>query len=166
MNPFLIDFRKLVVMLLPTFLRQPTLMAWSITMTNPIKTLHERWLPKREDRLYNLQHVGQVCHLKAVLNDYFYIADYAHGFQIVDEDAQGDWVVLYDETGRLSDEQVIIHDDEYIELHDERDILPATDSFVVQVPASVPYDKNVSTIKRIVAQHRLASRTFTVKIKQ
>lgn len=64
-----IDWNKLVLLLLPTFLRQKTIVAYMQALVQPVATLHYNWLRKREDHWYKLNHTGQVCYLKKVLND-------------------------------------------------------------------------------------------------
>ncbi|GAA4198680.1 hypothetical protein GCM10022289_07790 [Pedobacter jeongneungensis] len=46
-------------------------MAWLQALVAPIITLHQQWYNKRLDNLYKLAHNGQVCHLRAALNDTF-----------------------------------------------------------------------------------------------
>lgn len=65
-----INFDKLAILLLPTFLRKPTLVAYVQALLQPIDDLHYAWLQKRNEvDFYKLQHTGQVCRLRKVLND-------------------------------------------------------------------------------------------------
>jgi len=66
-----INFKKLVLMLLPTFLRKPIISALAQTMVEPVIGLKFIFDEYRKDVNYRLYHNGQVCYLRAVLNDYF-----------------------------------------------------------------------------------------------
>lgn len=64
-----IDWNKLVILLLPTFLRKASLVGYLQALVSPISTLHYNWMRKREADWYKLNHTGQVCYLRKVLND-------------------------------------------------------------------------------------------------
>lgn len=159
-----IDYRKLVILLLPTFLRQPVLMAWLRAMAYPLQQLHDRHQAARTQRLYELRHTSQICFIKDALNNEFGITDYANGFEIEDINAPGDWVWIYDENvDRFDDEQHMLFDDPTF-IHDKSAILPPTSAFFVLVPQSITIDEtNEARIRSIVNKYRLASRTFEIK---
>lgn len=159
-----IDYRKLVILLLPTFLRQPVLMAWLRAIAFPLQSLHDRHQAARTQRLYELRHTSQICYIKDALNNEFGITDYANGFEIEDINAPGNWVWIYDENvDRFDDEQHMLFDDPTF-IHDLSAILPPTSAFFVLVPQSVTLDEtNRARIRSIVNKYRLASRTFEIK---
>jgi hypothetical protein len=64
-----VDYDKLGVLLLPTFLRKTKMVALIMCFLQPIKTIHYNWLQKRDFDWYRLTHTGQVCKLRKVLND-------------------------------------------------------------------------------------------------
>jgi hypothetical protein len=64
-----INYNRLVILLLPTFLRKPIIAAFLQSMVLPISNLHYQWLQKRERDWYKINHTGQVCKLRKVLND-------------------------------------------------------------------------------------------------
>ncbi|MBB6274733.1 hypothetical protein HDF26_005215 [Pedobacter cryoconitis] len=66
-----IDFKKLVVLVLPTFLRQNLTVSYVQALVTPISMLYQLWYAKRDDNLYKLAHNGQVCYLRKALNDMF-----------------------------------------------------------------------------------------------
>lgn len=69
-----IDFDKLVGLLLPTSLRKRKMFSWLGVLLTPLKRIHYDFLQKRNEKngdLYRLQHNGQVCYLRKVLNDNF-----------------------------------------------------------------------------------------------
>ncbi|MGV8814735.1 MAG: hypothetical protein ACOH2D_11565 [Gelidibacter sp.] len=68
---FRVDFLKLGVELLPTFLRKPVLSAFIKTCVAPIASIYDDWHSNRIDNLYMMEHTGQVCSLRKSLNDKF-----------------------------------------------------------------------------------------------
>ena len=62
---------KLLVLLTPTFLRKPKLVAWLRTLTMPLNKLLDDFKGHRERDLYNHTHNSQVCYLRKALNDEF-----------------------------------------------------------------------------------------------
>ena len=69
-----IDFNKLVILLLPTFMRQSRLIAFMKSAIAPVVRIHYNFLVKRKDDHYKLDHNWQVCYLEAALNDQFDIS--------------------------------------------------------------------------------------------
>lgn len=68
---YLIDFKKLVALLLPIRLRSTKIIAWLKVLVFPISKIHHRFLLKQRLDSYKLSHNGQACHLRKVLNDAF-----------------------------------------------------------------------------------------------
>lgn len=64
-----LNYRKLVMLLLPTFLRKPIIAALTQAMVEPIGDLHYQWKQKRLSNIYKLVHTGQRCYLRKALND-------------------------------------------------------------------------------------------------
>ena len=161
-----IDYRKLVILLLPTFLRRPVLMAWLRAMVYPLQQLHDRHQSARTQRLYELHHTSQICFIKDALNNEFGITDYAAGFEIEDINAPGKGIWVYDENvERFDDEQHMLFDDPTW-IHDTSSILPPTSAFTVLVPKHIEIDEtNDARIRSVVNKYRLASRTFEIKKK-
>ncbi len=70
-NYFQLDIKKLVVLLLPTFLRHHKMVAWLHSLITPLIFLYNDFMQQREKHLYRLNHNGQVCYLRKALNDEF-----------------------------------------------------------------------------------------------
>ena len=66
-----LNIDKLLVLLTPTFLRKPKLVAWLRTLATPLHKLLYDFQNARMSDLYNLTHNSQVCYLRKVLNDEF-----------------------------------------------------------------------------------------------
>ncbi|WP_304581987.1 hypothetical protein [uncultured Alistipes sp.] len=71
MSRYDIDIKRLGLLLLPTFLRRPVMAALLYAVLTPLASLHMRLMLFRREAAYRLDHNGQVCHLRAVLNDLF-----------------------------------------------------------------------------------------------
>lgn len=66
-----VDFYKLGMLLLPSFLRQQITLAFVKSMMCPLDNLYYKWSQFRDKNIYTLQHNGQVCYLRKALNDQF-----------------------------------------------------------------------------------------------
>lgn len=64
-----IDYYKLAVHLLPSFLRKERLVVLCQSCVAYIHKLHYDWKMKRLRDLYKIKHTGQVCYLRKALND-------------------------------------------------------------------------------------------------
>ena len=66
-----LNIDKLLVLLTPTFLRKPKVVAWLRALAIPLHKLLYEFQQARESDLYNLAHNSQVCYLRKALNDEF-----------------------------------------------------------------------------------------------
>jgi hypothetical protein len=64
-----IDFDRLVLLLLPSFLRKPGLFGYIKALVSPVASLHYKWEQMRTANLLTLSYNGQRCYLRRVLND-------------------------------------------------------------------------------------------------
>lgn len=64
-----IDFDKLILLLLPTFLRKPVLFGYVRALITPIASLHYKWSRMRDENLIKLSYNSQRCYLRKALND-------------------------------------------------------------------------------------------------
>lgn len=71
MGFFDVKIKRLALLLLPTFYRKPLLAAFAQSMVQGISVAHGRFMQWGKEKQYRLTHNGQVCHLRAVLNDVF-----------------------------------------------------------------------------------------------
>lgn len=67
----MIDFDKVVALLLPISLRQSKTIAWLNALTTPLKEVYNTFLSFKEDAIEKLSYNGQVIYLKKLLNDRF-----------------------------------------------------------------------------------------------
>ena len=166
-----IDYNKLAVLLLPTFLRQPILMSLARILMVPLQRLHDEHHAARDERKYQLQHTSQICHIKDALNREFAVGnhaltpDYTAGFEIEDINAIGDWVMTYDEVPAFADVHTMAEDDDYLLVYDEAIITQATQSCIVYVPKALDFNASLPKVRAIVDLYRLASRRALYMIK-
>ena len=66
-----VNLKKLVELLLPTFLRKSVTLAFLTSNIKPLDTLYV-------DTLYKMQHTCQVISLEKMLNEYFEVPGYDH----------------------------------------------------------------------------------------
>mgnify|MGYP000252482231 FL=1 len=59
------------MLLLPTFYRKPLIAAFAQSMVQGVNIVYGNFMRWRQDKQYRLSHNGQVCYLRAVLNDQF-----------------------------------------------------------------------------------------------
>jgi hypothetical protein len=66
---FRLDLPRLGVLLLPSLLRRPRLIAWASSLTSPVAGLYRQLLDYRLDTLRELSYNGQTALLEKALND-------------------------------------------------------------------------------------------------
>lgn len=66
-----IDYNRLVVLLVPTFLRKPVFVSYLRALILPLDQIYYSWCNWREENIYKIEHTGQVCSLRGSLNDKF-----------------------------------------------------------------------------------------------
>lgn len=71
MSVYDVKIKRLALLLLPTALRKPLVAAFMQSTVQGCSVLHGEFMRWRDDKDYSLWHNGQVCHLRAVLNDTF-----------------------------------------------------------------------------------------------
>ena len=148
-----IDFKKLADMVLPTFLRPDINVLFIKTFMPAITNLQDRFFTVREANLYRLNHNGQVCYLRKVLNDAF--SSRNKDFIILDYIPNGKWVYAYDDA--LRDTQLMITDlPETLIYSDE--VIGDYANFIVKIPMNLKSDDNLNRIKSLVNSYKLLSK--------
>ena len=70
-NIFNIDFDRLVIWNLATFLRRTVRVIWLLVITSPLLRTYNQLLDFRAQSLYKMAHNSQIVYLQKVLNDKF-----------------------------------------------------------------------------------------------
>ena len=156
---FSIDYNRLVVLLLPTFLRRPVLFGLLRAAVSPLNSLYNRFCTAREEHNYRLAHNGQVCYLRACLNDRF--KSRMGTFDIITVERVGEWLFAVTETGERV--PVVISEDNTDEaenvpiVYNELTLNSEQNEFRVSVPADI-YDSSLEEVKALVNQYKLISK--------
>ncbi|WP_295668643.1 hypothetical protein, partial [uncultured Mucilaginibacter sp.] len=66
-----LDYDKLVLLLLPSFLRKPIVFGYAKGLVSPIASLYDKWSMIRIANLKKLSYNCQRCYLRGALNDKF-----------------------------------------------------------------------------------------------
>lgn len=66
-----VDWNKLILLLLPTFLRKPVIFGYLKALVSPVESLHYQWSRMRDENLKKLRYNSQKCYLRGALNDAF-----------------------------------------------------------------------------------------------
>ena len=103
MSKFNINIAKLAIQLLPMCLRGGKMKGFIKSCAEPLKYTGDFFEDYRAEQDYRITHNGQVCYLKAVLNDKF--DPLLRGITIQDGDGDFDGVIIKE---RSEDEPLII----------------------------------------------------------
>lgn len=64
-----VNWDKLVLLLLPSFMRKPKIFGILKALISPVSSLHYKWFLNRDANLRKLSYNGQRCYLRKALND-------------------------------------------------------------------------------------------------
>lgn len=154
LNLYQIDYKRLVLLLLPTFLRKPRLFAFLRAATFGVSELHVAFLKNRDVNLLRLKRNGQVCYLRRMLNDELDAED--RRIRITDADPEGDWVFALDEEEAY---QLFIGSEGML-VYSENLVFGNTAFFNVFVPwSSGETDKN-NRLQNFLNEYKLLSKKY------
>lgn len=149
------------VNLLPTFLRQPVIYGILHAGARVLeKSTYNDFVTARTDHNYQLNHNGQVCYLRAVLNDAF-----GGGFDIMDVERKGDRLyaitengtgilLTYGEDGNAAE---VANGEKVPVVYNEAMLNAAQNSFIVRVPFRI-YQTNLPVVAALVDKYKLISK--------
>ncbi len=160
MKLFEINYKKLVVLLLPTFLRKESIVAFLRAATAPVSTLHDEFTRNRNDNLFRLRMNGQRCHLRAVLNAKFPEAQ--NNIHIVEENLEGEWQYAWDEEYDPYNYLLLIAEEGTL-FWNLPAIIRDKSGFTVVVPANLEDDNTTATIRSLVNNYKLLSKPYTIR---
>jgi len=160
MSKYEVNFKKLALLLVPTFMRKPVIAALAYATVTPINSLHMRFTDFRNTNNYRLTHNGQVCYLRAVLNDYFVpgkrrititeVADIAHNS------------VVYGRGGDYS-QRIPLREKESGMIVNRRGLSGKNaNDFWVNIPYDLHKDIQLSRLKAIINTYKLVSKRYGI----
>lgn len=71
MSAYNVHLKRLALMLLPCAWRKPLIAAFAQSAVAGFFVTHREFMKWKEEQEYRLRHTGQVCRLRALLNDHF-----------------------------------------------------------------------------------------------
>lgn len=160
MSKYEVNFKRLALLMLPTFWRKPILGAITYAMVSPLCYLHTRFILFRRESIYRLTHNGQVCYLRAVLNDQF---DPIERRITVTEDADSVGILML--RNREEDKAILLPAREtgraIIVNRRGFDGINGFD-FWINIPLVLLETVDVTRLKAIVGTYKLASKRFSI----
>lgn len=153
-----VDFKRLAIQLLPTFLRQQLIFGVLRAGLVSVEAVHCAFLDRRAGHIYRLTHNGQVCYLTAALNDHFDPS--LRRFRLMTVERQGEWLYAVSENG----ENIPVATAEGLEgnenvpiVYDEIMLNAEQNTFVVYVPYDV-FQTRLDAVKTLVDQYKLVTK--------
>lgn len=161
MNNYRVNFRRLAVALLPTFLRKRIMTLLTCAVLTPICYLYVRFLGYRNDTIYRLGHNGQVCYLCAVLNDEFDPEE--RRITVTDPEKRESMLVYERETER----EILIPGRGTAILPVNCRGFEGTSGidFFVNIPYVLSRNIDLPRLKAIVTVYKLASKRYVINFK-
>lgn len=173
MKQFQIDYKRLVMLLLPPFLRLPRVYAFLSAMVFGITQVYDVFTGNRRQNLLRLQRNGQVCYLRGMLNEL--LDPVSKRIIIRDNEYETDkWMLVKDE--EIANQVVI--DAEYLNkagrkevnarclVCSERLLLSNVDYFFVRVPFPKSDVDKANELKSYLNELKLLSKKYIVKYGQ
>ena len=146
-----LNIDKLVVLLLPTFLRKPKLIAWLRMLAAPLHKLLYTFQQARTADLYNLAHNSQVCYLRKALNDEF---DSEQRRIRIEDGRQKQRLYIYP---RSANKPLYLGK---IFLYQRGDYIDGGVDFIVVLPKDLTYDKY--KLEALVNFYKLAGKRWQI----
>lgn len=160
MKLYQIDYKRLVLLLLPTFLRRPRLCAYLYALTFGVSELYGKFLKNRDTNLSRIKRNGQVCYLRGMLNDE--LDPEERRIRIIDGDAEGSWVFTVDEEEAY---QLFI-DNPGTMIYSESLIIANTAFFYVPVPWPENQTDLNNCLRNFLNEYKLLSKKYIIQHEQ
>lgn len=150
---FNVNWKKLAILLTPTFLRGELMKAWIELLMEGVNDIHYNWLQFRKSNIYILAHNSQVCYLRGALNDRF--DNEQRRIQIIDGNKYQRKYIYTDEEQKPKFLGIIY-------IHGDEDYLDTGVDFIVQVPDDIIF--NINEMKGLIDFFKLASKRYKIVI--
>ena len=148
-----LNIDKLLVLLTPTFLRKPKVVAWLRMLAIPLHKMLYKFQQARESDLYNLAHNSQVCYLRKALNDEF---DKVQRGISIEDGKQNVRLYIYP---RSANRPLYLGK---VYLYQRGSYIDGGVDFVVVLPRDLEYDKY--KLEALVNFYKLAGKRWTIRI--
>lgn len=160
MGKYDVNFRRLAMLLLPTFWRRPLFGAFAFALVTPVSHLHVRFMQYQKRTGYRLRHNGQVCYLRAVLNDEF--DPELRRITLSDSDKTDFGTVVYPRAARRPLKLPLRADSAGFKIYRRGFTGAGAVDFIVGIPAALHGRIDESRLSGIVDTYRLASMRYAV----
>lgn len=154
-----LKIKRLALLLLPIAYRKPLIAAFVQSMAQGVNIVYGNFMRWRQNKQYRLSHNGQVCYLRAVLNDQFDPIE--RRITITDTTANMDLLILY---CRDIDMAALVPSrgaDNSMTLY-RRGSDDSGYDFWVNIPIALYNTVDVERLKAIVSTYKLASKRFSI----
>lgn len=155
-NKYNINFKRLALLMLPTFLRKRLVAGLAYALISPLSYIHLLFMDFRKSSNYRLNHNSQVCYLRAVLNDMFDPSDRRIVIVDLPSEVQGSFIYLremnYPVMVPIRPGAIILN----------RRGFGGTGGydFVVEAPSSTSGERE--RMKSLINTYKLASKRYTI----
>ncbi|MGJ1244277.1 hypothetical protein [Sphingobacterium multivorum] len=149
-----VDLKKLVVLLLPTFMRTEKLIAFIWCLILGIRTVHFKLLALWYDTDKEMEVTPQVFSLRKLLNDYF---DSVNRSIRIEDAELSDRTYIFTE----GENQPVYLDDE-IFIYTGNEVSEAT-GFVVILPESLNNTAETARLKAMINKYKLAGTKYIIR---
>ena len=148
-----LNIDKLLVLLTPTFLRKPKMVAWLRALATPLNKLLYQFQQARTADLYNLAHNSQVCYLRKALDDEF---DSLLRRIHIEDGKQNARIYIYP---RSTNKPLYLGK---IFLYQRGSYIDGGVDFIVVLPRDLEYD--FYKLEALVNFYKLAGKRWTIRI--
>lgn len=159
-NIFIVNFKKLVVWLLPAPLRRPVQSSWLMALIGPVIKLYNGFLAFRSAVIYQLTITPQVCKLEKMLNDRY--DNQLRRIYIEDAIEKEPWFLYL----KVEAKRMFLYTKSEASapqyLYTKSETVQFGVDFVINIPVFVVFD--INEFKSLVKKYKLASKTFKVHI--
>lgn len=152
---FKIDFKRLLALLLPISMRVPLVYCILRAAVREVERVYGLFTDARAAHNFRLTHNGQVCYLRAALNETF-----GRGFEIGSYRREGKWLFAVTENGEDIPVAVTEEGHGIPVLYSEQMLNMAQNDFVVYCPSGA-YDHELENIKAMVDRYKLVTKRAT-----
>lgn len=149
-----VNFDRLIELLMPTFLRQPMMFAFLKSIVKPLDILYNQIM-------YKMQHTCQVIYLEKMLNEYFVVAAYDS------QNHEATKVVFIDDAPKPPTKYIYLNQEippkEYLYLRTQY-LTGDTDhiDFIIHIPSSFVFVED--KLKAIIDYYKLAGKKYKIEI--
>lgn len=160
MSKYNINFKRFALLMLPTPLRKPLLAGFSYAAASALNSLNVRFKSFRDESTYRLTHNGQVCHLRAVLNDYY---DFSRRrITITEEKTDADDGLIY-MRGINENNPAVVRERNESSTVERRGYGGVSGyDFEVNIPSELADSIDENRLKAVINTYKLASKRYDI----